>query len=116
MLLNRPISLELSPDQEFVVIHNMNVFANSGFDLVLQEEHAIGSRLQLISLPASKQYVFTVADFLELLAVVMESGGTAKRTPKLAKILATRACHKSVRAGDPLTYSKMVSVKCLLLL
>lgn len=42
--------------------------------------------------------------------MVMESGGNVKRTPKLAKILATRACHKSVRAGDPLPYSKMVSV------
>lgn len=47
---------------------------------------------------------------MELLTVVMESGGNVKRTPKLAKILATRACHKSVRAGDPLTHSKMVSV------
>lgn len=34
-----------------------------------------------------------------------------KRTPKLAKLIATRACHKSVRAGDPLTYPKMISVK-----
>ena len=34
-----------------------------------------------------------------------------KRTPKLAKLIATRACHKSVRAGDPLTYPKMISVE-----
>ena len=47
---------------------------------------------------------------MELLSVVMESGGNVRRTPKLAKILAMRACHKSVRAGDPLTYAKMVSV------
>lgn len=41
----------------------------------------------------------------------MSSGGSVKRTPKLAKLIATRACHKSVRAGDPLTYPKMISVK-----
>ena len=86
----------------------------------MNEEGQIGSRIQLTSLPASKQYTFNVdgndsfiifhVDFMELLSVVMESGGNVKRTPKLAKILAMRACHKSVRAGDPLTYAKMVSV------
>ena len=47
---------------------------------------------------------------MELLGVVMESGGTEFTIPKLNRILATRACHKSVRAGDPLTYLKMVAV------
>lgn len=61
-------------------------------------------------------YHHSYADFMELLTVVMESGGNVKRTPKLAKILATRACHKSVRAGDPLTHSKMVSVGVVIMI
>lgn len=61
MSVYRPISLELSPDQEFVVIHNMNVFVNSGFEVTIEETNSIGSRLHLVSLPASKQYTFTVS-------------------------------------------------------
>ena len=106
----RPIPLELSPDQEFTVIHNQALFKRNGFDVSISESQELGQRLQLTALPASKKYTFSVADFLELLGIVMETGGMAQRTPKLAKILATRACHQSVRAGDPLNYPKMVSV------
>lgn len=106
----RPIPLELSPDQEFTIIHNQAIFKRNGFDISISESQELGQRLQLTSLPASKKYTFSVEDFLELVGTVMETGGMAQRTPKLAKILATRACHQSVRAGDPLNYPKMVSV------
>ena len=70
----------------------------------------MGSRVSLTSLPASKQYTFTVTDFMELVGLVMESGGVMVRPPKLAKLLASRACRMSVMVGDTLNYTKKVSV------
>lgn len=75
--LYRPISLELSPDQEFVVIHNMSVFVNSGFEVSIEETNSIGSRLQLISLPASKQYTFTVSGWSFLSSFIYRFYGVA---------------------------------------
>ena len=49
-------------------------------------------------------------DFMELVGLVMESGGVMVRPPKLAKLLASRACRMSVMVGDTLSYTKMVSV------
>lgn len=106
----RPISLELSPDQEYVVIHNPDTFLNNGFTVAVDESRPLGSRVSLTSLPASKQYTFTVTDFMELVGLVMESGGVMVRPPKLAKLLASRACRMSVMVGDTLSYTKMVSV------
>ena len=47
---------------------------------------------------------------MELLNLVMESGGRLVRPPKLAKLLASRACRMSIMAGDPLEYAKMMNV------
>lgn len=92
LIHRRPISLELSPDQEYVVIHNPDTFLNNGFTVTVDESRPLGSRVSLTSLPASKQYTFTVTDFMELVGLVMESGGVMVRPPKLAKLLASRAC------------------------
>ena len=75
LIHRRPISLELSPDQEYVVIHNPDTFLNNGFTVTVDESRPLGSRVSLTSLPASKQYTFTVTDFMELVGLVMESGG-----------------------------------------
>lgn len=56
----RPLPLELSPDQEFVVIHEMEVFTKNGFDVQIDETKLLGSRVCLRGLPSSKQYTFTV--------------------------------------------------------
>lgn len=110
VLTQRPIPLELSPDQEFTIIHNQPLFSRNGFDVSISESQELGKRIHLTSLPASKKYTFSTSDFMELLGVIMETGGTMQRTPKLAQVVATQACHQSVRAGDPLSYPKMVSV------
>ena len=110
LIHRRPISLELSPDQEYVVIHNPDTFLNNGFTVTVDESRPLGSRVSLTSLPASKQYTFTVTDFMELVGLVMESGGVMVRPPKLAKLLASRACRMSVMVGDTRSYTKMVSV------
>ena len=57
---HRPLSLELSPDQEFVVIHEMSLFQKNGFDVQVNEEKRLGSRVCLAGLPSSKHYTFTV--------------------------------------------------------
>lgn len=57
---HRPLSLELSPDQEFVVIHEMSLFQKNGFDVQVNEEKRLGSHVCLTGLPSSKHYTFTV--------------------------------------------------------
>ena len=60
VVMTRPLPLELSPDQEFVVIHEMEVFTKNGFDMQIDETKLLGSRVWLRGLPSSKQYTFTV--------------------------------------------------------
>ena len=60
VVMTRPLPLELSPDQEFVVIHEMEVFTKNGFDMQIDETKLLGSRVCLRGLPSSKQYTFTV--------------------------------------------------------
>ena len=57
----RPLPLELSPDQEYIVIHNPDLFRLNGFILQVDETRELGSRLALTALPASQHYTFTVA-------------------------------------------------------
>ena len=58
--MTRPLPLELSPDQEFVVIHEMEVFTKNGFDVQIHETKLLGSRVCWGVLPASNQDTFTV--------------------------------------------------------
>lgn len=65
-MIIRPISLQLSPDQEYVIIHSSEVFRSNGFSVSIDESRELGSRIALTSLPASKQYTFTVTGEFEV--------------------------------------------------
>ena len=75
----RPLSLELSPDQEFVVIHEMEVFAKNGFDVLIDETKMLGSRVCLRGLPSSKQYTFTVEGRCERILIIGRLFGVVER-------------------------------------
>ena len=124
LIHRRPISLELSPDQEYVVIHNPDTFLNNGFTVTVDESRPLGSRVSLTSLPASKQYTFTVTDFMELVGLVIESGGVMVLRPESGHLAdqgglpckVIVSCFMGsyqnyhVMVGDTLSYTKMVSV------
>ena len=58
-LCSSPLPLELSPDQEFVVLQNRPLFQQNGFEITVDETKTLGSRILLTALPSSKQYTFS---------------------------------------------------------
>lgn len=50
-----------------MVIHSPEVFRSNGFNVSIDESRELGSRITLTSLPASKQYTFTVTGEFERL-------------------------------------------------
>lgn len=107
-----PQPLELNVIEEFSVLDNLNVFKANGFKLQVDEDNDPGHKISLISIPISKQTVFDINDFNELVQLVKENDGThnnksAIKCSKLRSMFAMRACRMSIMVGKPLTRNTM---------
>ncbi|KAK2740564.1 hypothetical protein FQN57_006068 [Myotisia sp. PD_48] len=73
--LVRPKVLDLTAVEEEVIIDNLAALEKNGFivDVDTSGDEPIGRRCKLISLPLSKEVVFTVQDLEELIVLLSES-------------------------------------------
>jgi DNA mismatch repair protein MutL len=98
-----PQIIELSPQRYHGLVPNLDILHQYGFEL----EEFGDSSLALKQVPQSmlgadyQQMVEEVADD------VSQGGGGAPIHDKIQRILATRACHSSIRAGDRLSPFQM---------
>ncbi|RPA75715.1 DNA mismatch repair protein MutL [Ascobolus immersus RN42] len=106
-----PLQLSLSPMDEEIIETNIDIFKTNGFLLSIASGPP-GERVKLLALPMSKNAVFTVSDFEELVSLV--SAGThgsrpneVPRPERVRRILASRACRSSVMIGKALTGREM---------
>ncbi|KZT30069.1 DNA mismatch repair protein MutL [Neolentinus lepideus HHB14362 ss-1] len=112
--LFRPEALELTTADELLVIENLGVLHQNGFDIAVDEDAVPGrgQRLKLVARPVSKGTVFDMKGDLEELIDLMNDrpAGQMVRCSKARAMFAMRACRKSVMIGMPLTKKQMTSV------
>lgn len=108
-----PQPLELNIIEEFLILDNLSVFQTNGFKLKIDEDEEPGHKISLLSVPISKQTVFDINDFNELVQLVKENDGSnhnnhkSIRCSKLRSLFAMRACRMSIMIGKPLTQKTM---------
>ncbi|CCK68952.1 ATP-binding mismatch repair protein KNAG_0B05200 [Huiozyma naganishii CBS 8797] len=108
-----PRVIELPFIDELIVMDNINVFESNGFKLSIEEDDATGQRIKLMSFPYSKQTVFDMDDFDELLQLIKDQNGSPcshVRCSKVRAMFAMRACRSSIMIGKPLTKTTMARV------
>lgn len=113
-----PQPLELNIIEEFLILENLDVFKSNGFKLKVDEDNDPGHKISLLSVPISKQTVFDLNDFNELIQLIKENDGSHKssngstviKCSKIRSMFAIRACRMSIMIGKPLTRKTMQRV------
>ncbi|AET40134.1 ATP-binding mismatch repair protein Ecym_5379 [Eremothecium cymbalariae DBVPG len=111
--LIKPQRIEMNVIDELLVLDNLELFRRNGFKINSNENNPPGSRIEVVSLPSSKQMVFKMDDFYELLHLLKECNGINKsriRCSKIRSMFAMRACRMSIMIGRPLNRRTMTKV------
>jgi DNA mismatch repair protein PMS2 len=110
--LVHPKRLELTALEEEIVLQNIPAIEANGFKVHvdMSGEEPVGSRVEVLALPMSREVTFSLADFEELIALLGEESSESKHIPrpsKVRKMFASRACRSSVMIGKALTHGQM---------
>ena len=119
--LVHPHSLELTAVEEEIILANQHSLTANGFivEMDTSGSTSVGHRAKLTSLPMSKEVTFTPTDLEELIALAMDDPSPSSsistsphipRPSKVRKLLASRACRKSVMIGKTLRSTQMESI------
>ncbi|KAF7231903.1 hypothetical protein EG68_10767 [Paragonimus skrjabini miyazakii] len=105
-----PQALELSVEQEQLLLNNLDVFAKNGFAFQVNESAPCGQQIQLTATPMLENKVFGRPDIEEMLFVLSESYSRRCRPSRLRDILASRSCRSAVMIGTALDHAKMLRI------
>lgn len=105
-----PLRLELTAQEEDIVIDNMATFEMNGFAFAVQADAAPRERVRLVGRPFSKATEFGVADIQEMIFMLGERPGEPCRPSRVGAMLAMRACRSSVMIGMALTHAAMLNI------
>ncbi|KAK3041492.1 hypothetical protein RJ639_000469 [Escallonia herrerae] len=121
--VDRPLRVEISPEEEIVVSMHMDIIRKNGFSLQEDVHAPPGQRFKLKAVPFSKNVTFGVADVKELISLLADSHGECSMVgtykmdtpdsvcpPRVRAMLASRACRSSVMVGDPLGKNEMQKI------
>lgn len=112
--LVQPKTLELTAMEEEVMVENVSALEANGFQVRVDDEKPVGSRVQLLSLPLSRETTFGLADLEELIFLLGDnpssSATTVPRPSKVRKMFAMRACRSSIMIGKALSGKQMRTV------
>ncbi|KAK4448105.1 hypothetical protein QBC34DRAFT_353737 [Podospora aff. communis PSN243] len=114
--LVQPKTLELTALEEEIVLEHIPSLERNGFQVSVDQSgsHAVGSRVQLLSLPLSRETTFGVSDLEELIFLLGDnpsnSATTVPRPSKVRKMFAMRACRSSIMIGRALSPRQMERV------
>ncbi|RKP00784.1 hypothetical protein CXG81DRAFT_12836 [Caulochytrium protostelioides] len=110
-VLIQPIRMQLTAEQECLVMAHQPTFNRNGFDVRIDHDAPPGHRTALYSVPQSRAVSLDGSDFEDLLHQIGEHGDyhgiVCKR---LLAIYASRACRKAIMIGTPLSQATMVRV------
>lgn len=112
--LVRPLALELSAEDELIVLQHLDAFRAGGFSIEYRETNKPTQRLYLRSQPISKRTMFVqddLRDMIDMLKMSLQHSSSLKlsvlRPPRIRAMFASRACRKSVMIGTALQKSQM---------
>ncbi|KAL2153365.1 hypothetical protein VTH82DRAFT_4520 [Thermothelomyces myriococcoides] len=114
--LVQPKTLDLTALEEEIVLEHLDDLERNGFQARVDTSGAkpVGSRVQLLSLPLSRETTFSLADLEELLFLLADnptsSACTVPRPSKVRKMFAMRACRSSIMIGKALSRRQMETV------
>ncbi|KAL1842616.1 hypothetical protein VTJ49DRAFT_4664 [Mycothermus thermophilus] len=114
--LVQPKTLELTALEEEIILEHIPQLERNGFQVAVDTSGAkpVGQRVQLLSLPLSRETTFSVADFEELVFLLGDnptsSPSTVPRPSKVRKMFAMRACRSSIMIGRALSARQMARV------
>jgi DNA mismatch repair protein PMS2 len=114
--LVQPKTLELTAIEEEVIMENISSLETNGFKVRVDDsgDTPVGSRVQLLTLPLSRETTFSLADLEELIFLLSEnptsSATTVPRPSKVRKMFAMRACRSSIMIGRALSHRQMEKV------
>ncbi|KAI1784264.1 DNA mismatch repair protein MutL [Ganoderma leucocontextum] len=106
-----PEVLELTAADELVVLENMDVLRQNGFELDVAEDRPAGQRARMTAHPVSGTTKFDAKDLEELLHLMQDRpAGQMVRCSRARAMFAMRACRKSIMIGTALNRRQMTSV------
>lgn len=109
-----PKTLDLTAMEEEIILNNIPALETNGFKVSVSDTAPVGSRIQLLSLPLSRETTFSVADLEELIFLLGDnptgSATTVPRPGKVRRMFAMRACRSSIMIGKALNEAKMREV------
>lgn len=110
--LFKPVPLPLTCYQESILRSNIEIFEKMGYKFSYNENDFAGKRVLITCVPANQDAFLGHSEIEDVLFKMEETGGNCLnyRPERITKLLATRACHKSVRINDPLDLRKMRSI------
>ena len=114
--LVQPKTLDLTALEEEIILEHLPALERNGFVAQVDTSgaRAVGSRVQLLSLPLSRETTFSVADLEELIFLLADnptsSATTIPRPSKVRKMFAMRACRSSIMIGKALSRRQMEKV------
>jgi DNA mismatch repair protein PMS2 len=112
--LVQPRTLDLTAMEEEIVMENVAALETNGFNVRVVDSADVGSRIQLLSLPLSRETTFSLADLEELIFLLGDnpssSATTVPRPGRVRKMFAMRACRSSIMVGKALSRKQMGTV------
>jgi DNA mismatch repair protein PMS2 len=127
--LVHPKSLDLTAVEEEIIMENLPALESNGFLVTVDKSGTlpVGRRCHLVSLPLSRETIFSLSDLEELISLLTDyqrpsesasgsgfsptSAATAPPRPsRVRKMFAMRACRSSIMIGRTLTHRQMEKV------
>eukprot|EP01087_Luapelamoeba_hula_P020009 TRINITY_DN6728_c2_g1_i3.p1 TRINITY_DN6728_c2_g1~~TRINITY_DN6728_c2_g1_i3.p1 ORF type:complete len:904 (-),score=142.25 TRINITY_DN6728_c2_g1_i3:51-2762(-) len=108
--LLKPKIVEMPASDAIVVEQNQEIFNKNGFFFTFNHAAPPTQRVQLISVPFSKNKVFGVNEVYELIMLLDDLPGVMVRPSSVIAMFASRACHQAVRVGDDLDRPQMQKI------
>ncbi|CAM0135028.1 unnamed protein product [Umbelopsis sp. WA50703] len=108
--LIHPRAVELTASEELVAMDNIDILKANGFDIQVDENAPSTQKIRIVSQPVSKNTMFNMKDFEELVFLLSERPGEMVRCSKARSMFASRACRKSVMIGHSLGKQQMIKV------
>lgn len=110
--LVKPLSLELSTEDELIVLQHLPAFRAGGFDISHRPSRPPTQRLFLNTQPFSKRTMFVLDDLHDIINTLKNtlpylSAPRIVRPPRVRAMFASRACRKSVMIGTALDRGNM---------
>ncbi|KAJ6219168.1 hypothetical protein RDWZM_004980 [Blomia tropicalis] len=118
-----PQNLRLNSLNEMIVMENLPIFKELGFEFEIEHDKRAGQRVLLSVVPFGKEWIGGLSDVEEIIAAIRESPTgdiiTGRRfvSNGLRREIAYRACRSSIMVGDTLfkpQMEKMLQKMCSL--